>query len=362
MRILLCFLGGCFAVSGAAAEQPTPVNPEAQKLADFVLSGLKDARDRLQSGMFVAHGHLDLTHRKLDPLEGPIEVFSAFDFRTQMFRFDRLEPIWLVPSPKERRAGDATSMKVVQLGGKFVERPDRTIQWMGAEPWVWIRPANASPHGAIRPFDIRLIGLLNWGTVDRSVTWQRMLEILHRPVQDAVKETDSLYRLVFVYEKSGVRIDHLFDANLGFSPVRTEERQRARDATGPWPEPRELQEVSWIKKNNVWVPTSWYQEILSPLDPRRRELTFQWQAVNEPIEEQVFSWEGFRVPNGTEILEKRLGKVITVARVGDPSRDHGPPQGSWGLFRWLLVGVSLGVIVLLLAWFGLRNRLRRWRS
>ncbi len=283
MNTCFCLLAACFAATPPPTEESAHVNPEAQKLADYVLAGLEDARVRLQSGMFHATGHLDLTHRQVDPLEGPIELLSAFDFRSNMFRFDRLEPTWLVSSPRELHKEGARKMSIVQHGGKYVKRADRTIQWMGAEPWVWIRRPNRSAHGAIRPFDIRVIGLLNWGSFDRWGTWERMLQILHRPVHDAVQENESLYRLVWVNEKTGVRVDRLFDATVGFSPVRTEQRQRPPNATGPWPDPSEVQGATWIRKNAVWVPTSWYQEILNPRDRRRRELTFEWQAVNEPL-------------------------------------------------------------------------------
>jgi hypothetical protein len=340
------------------ADTPASLNPEAEEVTDFVLAGIKHARDKLRSGVFRAWGHLDESARPEYPLEGDIEIFCAFDFDNGFLRFDRLEPMWWAPAASSGAKGASDAAKVVQDGGKFVALPDRCVQWRTREKMVWIRRAQEKPTSITRPFDIRVLGLTNWAGLDFGVSWQDALRYIQAPPHDALAET-KVYRLVRVDQENGSRFDFFLDGEKGFSPVRLEQRERPPNSTGDWGEPSEVDEVTWAQKNGLWVPTSFYQEVRRPVR-KRRELRIQWESVNEPVDEALFTWEGLGLPKGTLVVDERLGKPIKVAVVGvrDFPNSSNVGGGLWAWLRWFMVALTVGIIVLG-AWFGLRNRFRR---
>ncbi len=350
-----------FIASGVQPANSAPsFDTEGGKLADFVVAGIKDSRDRLKSGVFRARGRLDESARSEYPVDGEIDIFCAFDFDKGALRFDRLEPTWWAPAKSSRAAGEPQAAKLVQDGGRLVHLRDRRVQWRVREKTAWIRGAQEKARSITRPFDIRVIGLMNWAGLDFGVSWQDTLRFVQSLPHHAAAETDSIYRLVLVDQENEARLALLLDAKKGFSAVRLEQWEGPANSTGDWGEPTEVGETSWAKKNGVWVPTAFYQEVRRPVR-KRRELSIEWESVNEPVDEALFTWQGMGLPEGTLVVDERLGKPIKVAAVGvrEFSDAAHLPGGAWGWFRWLMVAFTVTVVILFVAWLFLRKRFGR---
>jgi hypothetical protein len=83
-----------FAASDNEAGQLSDAEVQQQK-AQALLSRMKESRDLLRSGSYRASGRVSTNRRTSGTgrLQGPIEIFSAFDFDKQLCRFDQTEPV-----------------------------------------------------------------------------------------------------------------------------------------------------------------------------------------------------------------------------------------------------------------------------
>lgn len=351
---------------GHDAGAMTPEKPpaEAQQLARFVFAGLQDSRERLKSGVFRAAGYLEETTEE-PRLKGEITVFGAFDFAHGLLRFDRLEPMRVVRRFKEDgRKGRKKqgSLELGQVGGRFVRTNNQSIEWHKDSRVAAIRPAREKAPGHIRPFDVRLVGLTNWGTLDAGETWESLFPELQRRVTAMVREGETFYRATWIYAEAGVKIDCWFDARQGFSPVRLEQRTRPVKNPGDWREASETGASTWAKVGEVWVPKTLSQETKSSGGSSRREISFQWENVNQGVENALFTWQGMGLPKGTQVIDRRLGRIVPVGIVGVdllPARDGLQASGSrFGRIVGVVCTIAVLAIVLLLIY----SRRRRTTS
>jgi len=331
MSKLLVVVSAVLLVAGQPPpKQRIPIAGNADELAAFALAGFKDARNRLRSGVYRARGHLDRSHKPVYPIEGTIELFSVFDFDEHLFRFERMEPLWIPAentgkkrTPNKVSEVDNTStssqtpsqMRLGRSGGKLIRANQMSVQWRTRTRQAVLDRVDSEAAAQIREFDIRLVGWANWGTLDHNVSWDEGLRFLQQPVHDAVIEDDTLYRLTWIDNHGGYYFSLWIDSQIGFSPVRYEQRERGPDGEGPWPAPNEVGQARWLKRTDVWVPTWSYQERRSG-HVEHRELNFVWDSVNEDIDRSMFTWEELGLPKGTSVIDYRFGNPKLIGGVG----------------------------------------------
>ncbi len=347
----------------------------ASELARFALDGFRDSRQRLRSGVFRVTGRRE--HWRITDIETlaretlqceDFEQFCAFDFDRQLFRLDHLgtsaEP------PRDE----------MPSGGKYVRTKDYSIHWIiGSRQANYFQPERRAIE-SMMIFDIRLVGFTNMGTLMfRDVDWEKWKQVVDSRgsrIRDAGM-LGSLYNLAWFSPESRVGGVVSVDANQGFSPVRNElfltdgktGKIAVLEEMGV-PPLREVHLATWMEKNGIWVPTSLAADIESysthvdRRTARRYELAFQWESVNEPLDEKLFDWAGMKLPEKTRVLDNRLGwPPIVVASVGQyvapppqpelPASSFGP---GWRIL--LIVGLHAVAFVTLLYW-GRRRRARR---
>jgi hypothetical protein len=79
-------------------------------------------------------------------------------------------------------------------------------------------------------------------------------------------------------------------------------------------------------------------------------LTFDWEAVNEPIPDEVFALDGMALPQGTRIANEKLGTGIMEGKVGeDPMKPVRPVPGIAWRSWWVLGNVVL-IVVIAVVW------------
>lgn len=305
----------------AFSSQGASEDDNVGELQEFVLSGVRDARSRMRSGVVTVRGsvkHEGGAHPE-DYADGRIEMLIAFDMDANRLRFDRFRPGILVD------ADDPSLQSPVSLGGKLISRADQTLRWhRPGNDVVTIEPPGWPRDAVIKPIDVRAVGYVGWGDLDRGTPWDSVLDILQRPVSEIEVRDERYYELIWSSEagRTPHRVSKVFDAERGFSPLRWELRL-GMSADGAWLAPREVVTTDWRESNNVWVPVSVRQEEKwGPRSPRIvRELAFDWKNVNEPVDDEYFTLAGLDLPAGTMRMASSSGSERRINLIGTAFND-----------------------------------------
>jgi len=362
-------LGLSFAVGQltgrALAADSFPTEPT--ELQRFALAGWSDNCERWRSGEFRIAGHLEISDEQ-SPIDGPLEIYSAFNVEAGLLRFERREPIWLAPAQGSKESQDAnTPLRLGQRGGKFVATPEKNIVWRLDGHFASVARAGRIDEPVIVPFEIFLIGSQSWDGMDSAYyqypDWKACIEKWRSsPVTEAVVE-EGLIRLTWIHtgdEKSRVddRQDLWFSPNQGFCPVKYSLKLRSLKNKRDWSDvkPREWSETNWAKKGDVWAPTYCRQDVFGS-SPKSRELQFEWLSVNQPISDERFTLEGLEYPQQREHVDHRLGKPVSVQPIERAVELPPQTRGQISL-RYVLISINVIVLVAIVGWLVFHNRTR----
>lgn len=310
----------------------------------FVLAGMEDARSQVRSGVFRASGRLRSEHPVNGRSEGPVEIYCVFDHDRDILRFDREEPIDVVT----RNRGTVKEI----ASSKFVRTPDSTIHWGGASaPRITLRPSGTPPTVAMRPFDVRALGIASLSALDHGDDYHTLLERVYRRAQvlDARVE-DGVHRVTWLLNE-GVRRTVWVDSNRGFTPLRFVQREangpQDGDALSPlWGSETLNCDVSWSERQSVWLPIAISITLTGKNRQKAYDLSISWENVNQPIDDSLLTPEGLGLPDHTLIIDDRLGKSIIlgqVARLKQATRARGSDARTW------FVVANIAIIILLLS-------------
>jgi hypothetical protein len=339
------------------------------RLAQFVLAGVKHGASQLKSGAFRAHGRFQSTssrtgQQRIDELQ----IFSAFDFEKGLLRFDRVDKDAAssqLPNSPPRSFGPTTT-RTRQIPTqpllhdlRLVRTPDRLIHWVGGNPSATIDlPTAKLAAGFGLRFDVRSLGFCNYPGL-RATFDELYPPLLRDPVDEAVEEANGVYRVSWLLAQGALRSRVWFDPSKDFAAIRMEESPRSTTLPHKVWEPTTVSDTTWTRVNNTWVPKTYHIEV------RRRDqslgesydLAFNWEQVNEPVRRDLFTWEGMGLPEGTRIVDARLGRdrAVELARAGEIPETIIEPE-SHGLGAWWVV---LTACALLAMWLVVRGRRRR---
>lgn len=317
--------------------------------AEFVFAGIKDSKERLRTYAFRGIGTVIDEDTRYGRLEGKVEVAAAFDYSKELFRFDRTEAVRVSPS-----GGDVINPKDWVVGyetAKFVKTAKRTINWyVSARPDVIVGPATARPDTRVKPFDIRIIGFCTYGNVMRNTSLEEHMAYLES-VKNATVSREADGTLKVKWSSPGATEVVIVDEKNGYLPLRAEVR-----LTRPGVDQlSEVTEAQWKKVNGVWVPK---QIGYSSYGGGRKDhvksydLKLEWDHVNKPVPEEIFTVQGLHVSPGLTILSTETGKSVTLGKTGD--KDYEPASINSDIFgdgsrlrRRLWIGGGIAAMVLL---------------
>jgi hypothetical protein len=149
----------------------------------------------------------------------------------------------------------------------------------------------------------------------------------------------------------------------GFSPIRFEIRvptfgERPDNNGDGWDDvPHSLSEVTWIERSGVWVPVSLRVETnFGPGGTHRQvtqELAFDWESVNEPVDDELFTALAIAPSEDTELVDMRLGEPVSLGTVGQQAHPvplvaaEGRASLRWVIAAAVAVAVAgLGLVAL----------------
>jgi len=327
------------------------------QMATFCLQGWKEGRDRLRCGVFTARGrHFSRGSGGYPDLDAPLEVFCAFDYDRNLFRYDAQKRVRMstgdpVVAAKRARAGRGFDDRDVTE--RFARGPRQSITWCSINAHrVGLFAPSFSPRVKITAdLDVRIVGLALWHSVISGVRYADVGELLTKwDIEQVADEGDARYRCVWIHLDNRVKEETRrivwFDEGQGFAPVRSELRV-ARRATAQFAATEFVEqesEATWSQINGVWVPRTFsIRPFRRPTEGHgfreRLDLTFDWSSVNERVDDQLFELASMGLPPDARITDMRLGTPVVLGRVAE--LQTAPPATPHFRMRWLVPIVSM---------------------
>ena len=354
-------------IASAAADDP-PDSADASFVRDAILDNL----GRITSGDYSANGRYRMHDRaEKDSWEFDEVIQCQFDHIVDRLRFVR---------SRDRVAGSPSILDHF-FETSFIVDADRVmkITSMHSRPaqytagiHLMTSPVDAEPY--FQPIiDIRSLSLVQF----RHLAWS--LDDL-RPMIDAMTQTDDdTTELILLQIEGDERIDRWWsDPDQGFQIVRytrTNPRPEFLDrlstiedpdvraqleASLKINEPVTVSSTNWENRHEVWVPKSYHLVTRERNIDHELSLDFNWESVNEPLDDAMFDWEQWALADGSRVVDMRLGHEypVTLKVYGEPTEfpiEHtdSPTGIPW---RRLFFITNLMVIGFLIGW-----GIQRWR-
>ena len=272
--------------------------------------------------MYRASGRYVSDDPKLGRLDGPVKIFSAFDFDADRLRFDRTEPIreGKIVTPG---AGTQKTWAPKIAGGQLIQLKDQTISHILDIFQVRQGGLNPGAEASIKPLDVRGFGLFYWASLASypATTYPQTLEYLEKEKpEEVVEERSGIWRIVWTFPEVDTvtaRRTVWLDQKAGFSPIRMELKYRATAMpAGQW-KPTLESETTWAEVAGVWVPRTDHV-VASHSAPTMDsyELSFDWEMVNGVVPPETFTLAGLKLKPGYQVVDNSLGREIVVGKVG----------------------------------------------
>ena len=360
------------ACSLASVPAKSSADSEDLKRYDFLIKGMDDQRQRLRTGMYRINGRYISESTETGRLDGPVKIFSAFDFDADKFRFDRTGPIREGKVPPAPLGADARSSWTLKMrGGRMIRLKDRNISNGDDSMQVRIGSMNPMVQNDLRPLDVRAFGLFYWQSMSSfpATPYPKFLEYYERDQADeVVEERRGIWKITKTFPTylghTSRRILWI-DQKAGFSPIRLELRQRDDSMpAGTWSAPDFESETTWIEIAGVWVPkTARIVDDPGTAKVASYEFPFDWEMVNGVVPPETFTLAGLKLKPGYQVVDDTLGRDVIVGSIGADhalvERASSPPPPAapnrawrgWSSFLpHILAGLGICVIGLA-AWF-----------
>ncbi|HEX7376913.1 MAG TPA: hypothetical protein VF278_07360 [Pirellulales bacterium] len=375
-------------LSAAAIDDGTLRGAAAAERAKFLMTGLRDARERLRKGVVRVHGTKRENAYNQKPLAGELTQFYAFDNDSGLLRYERKEPRRsFVATPIDKPAIPQRGVRPTEdlaLNRIYWRCPRKSVQYTAGDTVLAIcaEDADAPIYSA---FDVRAVGLHYLEDYQRQTRFEEIVDTFMRfPAEQVSDVGDGVYRIEWSLGDRGHHRRTLWiDRSHGFTPTRMELRDRLPHLPDdhPWKPPYAVTEATWTLISDVWVPKT-YKIADGPEDSEaalghhpsiRYEHTFEWESVNEPLPPDLFEVKSLELPNGCIVTDWRGQRPIVEAVIGQPNspllgeagsakREAPPAISSWRIWIMLVniaLLVALGVFVAVRRWTRRRAAARR---
>lgn len=326
------------------ADEPSP---------EFVLAGYRDSCEKIRNGEFRVEGILVNDREDFGRLEGPVTIYSAFDFEANKIRFDRTGPIRELKANKAYIAGK-DDWKLGTEGGKYVWMPERSISFWNNDDAVVIRHGDHTPHWA-HAWDVRTVGLMTTNDYAKFPHYPMTIDNIQARVDwskaKVTRQEPGIVRLEFPGTYTRTVLD--FDEDKGYVLISLS-LGGLISPLNPSPTIQTWTHVDYRKFKGVWVPSYfWVGSGGKPGIGESYEFNFTWLKLNESIPPETFMTRGLELPTGTVITQARgndTTKSLHLGKIGDlepnPLLLEMEPPTPWAWWVWALIGV--GVVVVLI--------------
>ena len=136
------------------------------------------------------------------------------------------------------------------------------------------------------------------------------------------------------------------DPNKNFAPIKYQEMQHNKDSNADW-STTDVVETEWSKCAGTWVPSRVVASKFEVIAKTQTETILDWHNVNTPIEKSLFSFESLGAPNGTQVVDTRLGKSIPISYIGSTGNSDKSQAGSISIRQIAIALISVIVLAVL---------------
>jgi hypothetical protein len=347
---------------------PPGQRASAHDTGEFILNGMKANRELLRTGHVSIKGRFEsfegltinqkLLHEKREAIEARLstetfqkferavskrrklppdfEISCTFDFNNERVRFDRFE------EGREGRYIRAANVGMVQVltNGNSTGTVNKI-------------PRDRFPGRAVRPIDIREIGLYSFvdfmksnrrTSLDDSV---RHREIWQTWDVDSVEYDGHVYTAAFS-NLNGKLIHKLqVDADRGMSPIEFSHWESGHQIYHT--------ETAWTVVNGLTLPSVCIMTDYQANQILKLELS--WDQINEPLTENVFNLDSLSLPKGTLVVDNRLEDKPIIESVIGADTEVVSVGGSLSVARTIAIILN-SVLIIVIALIVLYRRFR----
>jgi hypothetical protein len=338
----------------------------------FCLSGVKEHCKKLNSGRAKITGSLK-TEFKNQPefnLAGPVSGLVAYD--GQKVRFDITRPGWVVDRSSladEAKAGEPVKMMKGMLEKSFSDDGVKIAIWNSDQPMVTIGQLSDLPDRRVAEhINFRCPTLFDIYSIGQGWTLEHILQRFETEFGNAVAECvkdNEVWKLIWTYQEGGevTRWVLTVDTSRGFVPVQYKcESADARSDERTWI-PEWENSTEWEMVSDVWVPIRFERSIFSgPASSFDEKLVMEldWELVNEAIDDDSFTYRGFKVPEHVGIQDSSSGEAIWIKHLPSyevPTLEYlGVTETTWTRSRLLLIIITLIGCLAISGWWAFRAR------
>jgi hypothetical protein len=310
-----------------------------EAVAETLIAGLRNHCEALQSGI-VEFEVLDKGGAVL------AKRFVAFDARSQRVRCD-----------VENLVMGGRTAKVLHTTTEFLQY----FRDQQGASMVRLNPGDESMVLDGMPIDMRAVGLCRYTHLARGGKVETLLDSIDRMELLGVSLEDDIGVMVLGPNVDGgmTHIVYWIDTAHGYVPIQYE--VQVWSPLHGW-SVSERYETSWGRVNDTMVPLrgAWSLDSVDGDLECMEEMRFTWKTVNEGVPDELFTRESLELPDGTRVIDTRLGEPIVEEVIGRDRRlpeVPAPRRISW-MTRILIIGSVLALLALALV-MGLRRLKRR---
>lgn len=293
---------------------------------EFWLHGMEDGRSRLRSGRFRATGHrIDLSIDS-SPFERNLELEYTFDFTKDLLRIDWHEPAKTLQLSEDSfdESSQASIETLTRLGksrirdrfSKYVRTQSYSLHWTSdSERVVFQHEPDNKRYLPLSRFDVRTPGLTVMRGFEDGISFDEINKLLlDQKIVNAIEDTANGFARI-EWEINHLRREIWLDQNRGYTPIHFTIRRRSGSQDKPnWQgAPIEEADLTWEKNGDVWVPKTYShrqqvgQKLVSSFT-----IALQWESVNEPVDESLFTYERLNTPVKAQVVSDQLGQSVSV--------------------------------------------------
>ena len=310
-RSLLCLSLMAYSMLEASAKADfhfdEKVNSADREQYAAIFQGVKFTLQSIRSGVVRGIGRKRVPGDSDGPtFEGESSFFCAFDFDQGRQRFDRKEESAQFDFD---RGGEVRQFK---FEGRQIVTPSRVIDWSDGNPTeVHVVASGQRGGSAAQPFDPRIFGIAGIVSVQKNVTVESIIDNLSQNLVSAVvHESDDVFLVSYHMDNGNVILRRWFDSSKGFAPIRSEVILKEEEKPARM---LERTSVTYQKVGEYLV----YKSVFVAYEPdteREESISydFEWESVNEPVSEALFTEDGLKVTGLVDVVDLRLGRPVVV--------------------------------------------------
>lgn len=349
----------------------------AEDAIRFALTGMQEEMSRLTSGVCHFTGKFEsrISGAPEKNLTGATQGLIAIE--GGKVRFDITRPGWIIDPTTIRSADDpdtpgrvgnvTAKTKKGILTKRFADDGIRVTVWNSNQPMIAIAQTRDFPDVRSTGYiDIRGITLFDRLSINKGLSLDQIFDNFsehYSKLEQSIEKIDEskwILNWLVSDEMGSTKWSLTVDIESGFMPqVYQCESAPVKDVNQDdkwileW-----RNKTEWKQVNGAWVPV--FHEFYTPSSPfskivERTIFHLAWENVNAEIDDQLFTYKTFEVPDDVAIQDASGSDTVWIKPFPGSSPPAAVIKPARDMLRTVLVVLNLLIIALLVAWYLFRR-------